>query len=116
MLKSGIFKDNAEKIEKIIMDDKIEVWMRSNDVLTPILISDIHPMLSGMSQTIKKLLLQGQGISLDKKMVLKWLKGELDPKNSWFLDNVDLFVTLDNRSPTDGVKTQIINVKEQLLK
>jgi len=103
------------KLRKIIMDDNIDVWLKVTPILAQEMTHENHHILKTMNSQLKKILLQGYGILLDKKIVLKWLTGDLDKNNTYCFDKGDIFVTFKNSKIENGVSRQTIDIKKYIL-
>ena len=109
------YKNNEKKINEILLDPKITVWIKPTSEFLSILAIGKDPRIKGLSTACRNILLEGNGFAVLSNMVIKWLQGTLDGKNAFVLDNVEIMITSQGSSD-DLIQTEIVNVKKDILK
>jgi len=89
-------KENLPKIKAIIMNDKVTLFFLPSAKLRKMVSDPSNLMFKDMPDRHKLALLTGEGIFIQKKMVWKWINGELDSKNAFILANGEIRVFDDN--------------------
>jgi len=106
--KFGIDQEKIRKrlpeIRKIIFDEKVTIYFVPSAKLKQLVEKGGHHLLKDMPDAFKAMILEGNGVLIQKLMVYNWLRGELDKKNSFILSNGELKVTNDNYTLVDSEK------------
>ena len=84
------------EIRKILFDDNVEIFFIPSTNLRNLVAKGQHPLLVGMPDAFKAIILEGKGMLMQKLMVYKWLTGSLDEKNAFVLSNGELRILNDN--------------------
>jgi hypothetical protein len=90
-----IKKENLSKFKNILLNDKVELFIVPSILLKEIILKGEDPLILGLPDKIKSIILEGHGIAIEKSMIIKWLEGKLDTKNSFILDNSEIRVIED---------------------
>ena len=85
-----VIKEKMKKIESFIMRDDILLYFLPSSKLKNIVAQGEAKILKGMPDKHKASILSGEGIYVQKRMVMDWIKGKLDEKNSFILSNGDI--------------------------
>ena len=89
-------KNRLPEIRKIIFDEKVTIYFVPSAKLKQLIAKGEHHLLKDMPDSFKAIILEGNGILIQKLMVYNWLRGKLDKKNSFILSNGELKITNDN--------------------
>ena len=73
----------------------VQVFFIASNWLRSVILHGEHPLVNGIPNELKALLIEGKGIALEKKMVLDWMDGKLDTKNAFILENGDIRIQGD---------------------
>lgn len=86
--KDPMIQNTLPRIKKILKDPNVRPWFIATRFLKDLLVKD-DPRVAGMVPVYKKLLLQGNGLLMEEKMLFQYIEGTLDEKNTFMLDNSD---------------------------
>lgn len=86
-------KENLPRIYELIMNKNVTIYFVPSSNLRELISKNEHPYVKDIPSSFKAILLSGNGLLIQKKMVWNWLNGKLDSKNSWILSNGDLRVS-----------------------
>jgi len=90
--KSRHIQENLPKIKKVIFDKKVSIFFVASTELKNLIAKGEHPMVKELPDVFKSILLVGDGLAIQKKMVWDWINGKLDAKNSFVLSNGEIRV------------------------
>ena len=82
--------NNLPKIKEIIMKENITLYFLPSPYLREIVAQGTLPLVQNMPLARKAEILTGEGISIQKRLVLAWLSNKLDAKNTFILSNGDI--------------------------
>jgi len=85
-------QQNLPKIKQIIMNDNVRLYFIPSPELRDLAAKGKHPLLKHLPSARKMDILSGRGISIQKRLVWKWLNNELDDKNSFILSRGEVRV------------------------
>lgn len=80
------------QIKQLIMNTEVKLYFLPSSELKEQVAKNEHPYVKDMPASRKADILSGQGIMVQKKLVLDWLEGNLNDKNCWVLEQGDIRV------------------------
>jgi len=83
---------NKSKIKRLLRRDDLTVFLAGTPAFINMLILDTHPIAKQIPKGFKDVLIKGDGIKIQKRMVEEWIDGTLDERNSFVLANCDIRV------------------------
>jgi len=86
----------AAKIKEILSDPNLEIYFIPSSRLKEIVMKGDNPMFADMPDIRKSEILSGYAIRIQNRMVIEFLNGELDEKNSFILSNGEIKVNDGN--------------------
>ena len=84
---------NRAKIKALINRKDLTIFIAGTPEFINMLILDTHPIAKQIPKKFKDVLIQGNGIRIQKKMVSDWIDGTLDVRNAFVLQNCDIRVS-----------------------
>ena len=88
--KPDLTKDQIKEIKIALQNSNVTFFIVANQNLKELMSRGTSPLVSGISSLIRLPLLEGKGILISTKMVIEWIEGKLDLKNSLILNNSDI--------------------------
>ena len=93
-----IVKNNLPKIEDFLKQLNVVTWVVASPRAIQLMVHNAPPY-DEMPQKFKEVLIKGEGLLIQKRMVLDYLRGKLDPRNTTFMENCDIRVTFESKAP-----------------
>jgi len=88
-------KEKLPQIKKLLNNKDVDLFIVPSAFLRELVLKGEHPLIQGIPDGYKSIILQGLGIAIEKSLVTKWIEGKLDAKNSFVLENSDIRVVQD---------------------
>lgn len=80
-------KRDIDKVKKLLLSKEVTIYYKATPDFINLLISDSHPFIKQMPKSFKQVLIKGEGLRIQKLMMLNWIDGKLDDKNAFVLAN-----------------------------
>ena len=80
-------KRDMEKVKKILKEDGTTIFYRASPEFINLLVANEHPNVQAMPAPFKEVLIKGEGIKIQKRMMLDWIEKKLDDRNAFVLAN-----------------------------
>jgi len=100
-------KNNLPKIKKALMDKDIQIYFEPSQKLRNLIIAGEHPLLKDICKDFAKILISEKGIKIQKKMVFRWLGGDLDKKNSFILSNGEVKIVGSEKQVKEAIERKL---------
>jgi hypothetical protein len=97
-----LIKEKMKKIESVILRDDIFLYFLPSVNLKNIVAKGEAQVVKDLPDVHKASILSGEGIYIQKRMVLAWIQGKLDEKNAFILSNGDIRMIIKKKD--DGVE------------
>lgn len=86
---------NIGKIKDLLSKENIHIFFVASPALIDAIVKDENPLVKGLPNSHKEILISGDGLKISSSLVLKWIDGTLDEKNKFILSNGDIRVEED---------------------
>jgi len=94
-------KDKLPELKRLIWNKDTDFFFVPSAKLKEAVLRGTDPKVQGMPDGMKLLILEGQGIAIQKRLVYELLVGTLDEKNEFILSNGEIRVIQDNKPILD---------------
>ena len=108
-------QQKAEKMRDAIMDSRAHFWFRATKDYVKKLMLNNHPIIRQLPEKFKIPLIAGESILFDNQMILRYVLGTLDRRNTFNLDNGEIFVTFENLGLESGVTRETTGLDKFVL-
>lgn len=88
-------KRDIGKIKKILLEKEVTIFYKASPDFIELLVADANPLVKQIPKPFKEILITGQGIRIQKRMMLDWIEGSLDDKNAFVLANGEISLVQD---------------------
>lgn len=91
-------KRDIEKVRKILKEDtkgKTTIYYQASPDLIELLVQDTHPIVKQIPKQFKEVLIKGDGLLIQKRMMLDWIDAKLDDNNAFILNNGEVRLVQD---------------------
>lgn len=92
VFKPELTKDEYRTLKAALKDNKIELSIRSTPLLVHMVSKGDPVFLVHIDDWKKEKLLKREDIPVEKTMILRWLAGDLDAKNTFVLNRCEIRV------------------------
>jgi len=90
-----LVQKNKSRIKQILIDTDATIFFVANSTLKEQISKD-DEKVKDMPKSFKNILLSGNGIRIQKRMLLDWIDNKLDKKNSYVLSQGEIRITEDS--------------------
>ena len=104
-------KKKIPKIKEALSKEGVQIFFVPSNKLRDLIAKGEDPMVTGIPIEFQEIFLRGDGIRIGKKMVLDWLSGDLNEKDSFALSNGDIRI-LSGDSYNKLISHEDIKIKE----
>lgn len=91
---SKYIQKNKDKIKRILLDTDATIFFVASNELKQLIIKN-DPNVQEMPDSYKKILLDGNGIRIQKRMLLDWIDNKLNDRNVFVLSKGDIRIVED---------------------
>ncbi|MFA5600239.1 MAG: hypothetical protein WDA06_06535 [Phenylobacterium sp.] len=89
------FRQNSARIKEILFRKDVKVFFVASPFLRSLLVKGDDPMIAGLAAAFKAPLIEGKGLLIQKRMVLDYIEGTLNEKNTFILNHGDIRILDD---------------------
>jgi hypothetical protein len=83
---------NKGRIKELLKRDDLTIFIAGTPAFINMLILDTHPIAKQIPKKFKEVLIRGDGLKIQKRLIIKWLDRTLDERNAFVLRNCDIRV------------------------